>query len=202
MYFLSKKKKIGLFFGSFNPVHLGHLIVANYIHNIELVDEVWFVVSPQSPFKDSSELLSVGDRLEILEKSILHVPYFRVCDIELHLPIPSFTINTLEAIKDQYEDINFSLIMGADNVKGFKEWLRWESIEQLVDAILVYSRNGKVSTFSKENLSSKMIVLDSPIIEISSTHIRRLILEAKSIRYLVPQNTEDLIKHKYQLGFE
>lgn len=201
MYFLSKKKKIGLFFGSFNPVHLGHLIVANYIHNLEFVDEVWFVVSPQSPFKNSSELLPAKDRLEILEKSIIHVPYFKTCDIEFQLPIPSYTVNTLEAITDKYEDFGFSLIMGADNVKGFKKWLRWESIEQMVDEILVYSRNGKASAFSKENLSSKMIVLNSPVIEISSTQIRQLILETKSIRFLVPQHTEDLIKQKYQFNF-
>jgi nicotinate-nucleotide adenylyltransferase len=181
--------KIGLYFGSFNPIHTGHLIIANHILNETLIKKIWFVISPQNPFKHSSTLLNEYDRLFLVQKAVEDNENFRAIDIEFSLPRPSYTSHTLAYLQEKYPAYDFSIIMGSDS---FQNLPSWNNAQTIIDnyKLLVYRRPGfQVDT----DHGADVHVLDAPLLEISSTHIRKLIQSGKSIKYLVPQSVEDEI---------
>lgn len=189
-------KKIALYFGSFNPIHIGHLIIANMIKEYSSMNEIWFVVSPQNPFKEKKTLLADNQRLEMVYLAIKNYPHFRTCDIEFNLPKPSYTIDTLAVLREKYPDNSFTLIMGEDNLVTFHKWKNYKQIIKNY-SIIVYPRiiqkkinEKECKTEFKEKfeeyLEFDVKKIDAPIIEISSTKIREMIHEKKNIRPLVP----------------
>lgn len=192
--------KVGLYFGSFNPVHNGHLIIAQHLLNQKLVDEVWFVVSPQNPFKPSSQLLNEHHRYFLLQEAIEGVPNLKVSNVEFKLPKPSYTINTLTYLAEKYPSTQFSLVMGADSFQNIEKWKNAGVIISSY-SFLVYRRPGfEIVNFG----NAKVTVADAPLLEISSTHIRELVRSGKSIRYLVPEAVRLEIenKHYYRSSIE
>ncbi|MBC7868079.1 MAG: nicotinate-nucleotide adenylyltransferase [Gloeobacteraceae cyanobacterium ES-bin-316] len=191
---------IGLYFGSFNPIHNGHLIIASHILNKELVDELWFVVSPQNPFKNSSSLLNQNHRLNLVKNAIEGEDKMKVSNIEFKLPKPSYTSITLAYLKEKYPLQEFTIIMGSD---GFQNLPKWQNAKSIIEEypIIIYKRPGFEIT---ETHDAKVTVLDAPLLEISSTHIRKLIKEKKSIRFLVPETVREeiAINQYYQSASE
>lgn len=182
--------KIGLYFGSFNPIHIGHLIIANHFLNETEIEKIWFVVSPQNPFKQSNSLLDEYDRLHLVRLATENDNRIKVSDIEFGLPKPSYTIDTLSYLKERYPSHEFSLIMGSDSFQNFNKWKNYELIKEQ-HRIYIYRRNG----FEIENtVNADIILLDAPILQISATHIRELIKSGKSIRYLVPESVREEIE--------
>ena len=179
---------IGLFFGSFNPVHTGHLIIANIMAENSGVDQVWFVVSPQNPLKNNRTLAHEFDRYDMVRLSIEEDPKLRVTDVEFQMPRPSYTIDTLTYLQAQHPDHTFSLILGSDNLVHFEKWKNFEQILKQYK-LLVYQRPGDTvhSLFQHPSVS----VIDAPLLDISATFIRQMIKEGKSIRYMVPIAVED-----------
>jgi nicotinate-nucleotide adenylyltransferase len=174
--------KIGLYFGSFNPIHNGHLIIAQHVLNETDLKQVWFVVSPQNPFKQQKTLLNEYDRLHLVNLAIQKSTSFKAIDIEFSLPKPSYTINTLAYLQEKYPQHQFSIIMGSDSLQNLDKWKNAETIMQHYP-IYVYTRPGFAANQPKVK---ELHVLKAPLLEISATHIRELILEGKSIRFLVP----------------
>jgi nicotinate-nucleotide adenylyltransferase len=174
--------KIGLYFGSFNPIHIGHLIVAEFVANHTHVQQVWFVVSPQNPFKQSASLLNEYQRLHLVNLAIDHNERLKASDVEFKLPKPSYTIHTLTYLAEKYPQHSFSIIMGSDS---FKNLPKWKHAELLIAnyPFLVYNRPG---FFVDDTYGAKLTILDAPLLEISATNIRSYIQQQKSIRYLVP----------------
>lgn len=183
---------IGLFFGSFNPVHIGHLIIGNHFINQRLVDEVWFVVSPQNPFKNSSSLLNEQHRLNMVKAAIDGEIKLKASNIEFKLPRPSFTINTLTYLAEKYPTHQFYIIMGSDGFENLHKWKNAEAIKKNYP-ILIYKRPGFEV---KDSQGASIQLQDAPLLEISSTQIRKLIKEKKSIRFLVP----DVVKTEIELN--
>ena len=178
---------IGLYFGSFNPIHIGHLIIANHILNETDLQRVWFVVSPQNPFKSSSTLLNEYDRLHLVQQAIEGDDRLKASDIEFTLPKPSYTVETLAYLKEKYPSHTFQVIMGSDSFQNFPKWKN-AAVIAATHPIIIYRRPG----FEVENsLNASIKVMDAPLLEISATHIRSLIKRGKSIRYLVPLSIED-----------
>ncbi|GAA5220092.1 nicotinate (nicotinamide) nucleotide adenylyltransferase [Membranihabitans marinus] len=175
--------KVGLFFGSFNPVHVGHMIIANHMVEYTDLDQVWMVVSPQNPFKKSSNLANDYDRLQMVELATNGNDRLRASNIEFALPKPSYTIDTLVYLKEKYPNNDFSLIMGGDNLVHFHKWKNYEAILEHY-RILVYKRPNYV-TEAYDNHPSIQIV-DAPLMQISATFIRQALRDGKSIQYLVP----------------
>ncbi len=184
---------VGLFFGSFNPIHTGHLIIANHILNEKDFEKIWFIVSPQNPFKKGNFLLNERSRLDLVKEAIQEDERIIANDIEFNLPRPSFTINTLTRLKENYPQYKFSIIMGSD---GFQNIHKWKNFEDIISdyKILIYRRPG----FEVENkLNAEIEILNAPLLEISSTEIRKLITRGKSIRYLVPQRVKEEIEKNH-----
>lgn len=186
------KKKVGLYFGTFNPIHAGHLIIANYMVEFSDLDEIWMVVTPHNPFKKKSSLLDNHHRLEMVYKACEDYPKLRPSDIEFNLPQPNYTINTLVQLEEKHPDTGFSLIMGEDNLKSFHKWKNYEVILEQY-SIIVYPRisNGLVESQFRDN--EKISMVPAPIIELSSTFIRKAIKEGKDIRAMLPQKVWDYI---------
>lgn len=184
--------KVGLFFGSFNPVHIGHLIIAGYMASFTELDQVWLVVSPQSPLKRKGSLAGVYDRLEMAKLATETNDKIHVCDIELSLPQPSYTIDTLICLKERYPAHEFSLIMGADNVISLKKWKSHELILQY--PIFVYPRPGY--DLGDWAGVTGIRVTDTPFLELSSTFIRKAIKDKKNIQYMLPESVLDFIERK------
>lgn len=184
--------KIGLFFGSFNPIHIGHLILANYILEHSDMNELWFVVSPQNPFKEKKTLLNDHYRLDMVELAVKKYPKMRASDIEFHLPKPSYTIDTLVYLKEKYPQHTFALIMGEDNLEGLH---KWKNADYLVDnyQIIVYPRITGEKTTSKYDNHTNICKIDAPIIELSATEIRKMIKERKNIRSMVSPEVYDFL---------
>ncbi len=181
---------IGLYFGSFNPIHTGHLIIANHILEHSELDKIWFVVSPHNPLKESHTLLNEYDRLHLAELAIKDNNKFRASNVEFHLPKPSYTIDTLTYLTEKFPLEKFTVIMGSDSYQNLS---RWKNYEKLLEhyAILVYERPGFI--VDREALPKNVTVLKAPLLEISSTHIRNMVKQGKSIRYLVPDAVMDSI---------
>lgn len=175
--------KIGLFFGSFNPIHIGHLMMAEYfVENTDL-KEIWFVVSPSSPFKKKESMLSEHQRLYMVNVAIEDDARFRSCDIEFKLPFPSYTCNTLVFLQEKYPDKQFVLIMGEDNLESIQKWKNADFILQNYD-IYTYPRMGYDGGESKK--LPNVTFVNAPIIGISATMIRTAIAEGKTMKYFLP----------------
>jgi nicotinate-nucleotide adenylyltransferase len=182
--------RIGLYFGSFNPVHTGHLIIANHLLNSTELEKIWFVVSPQNPFKVNATLLNEYDRLHLLKLATEDDNRIKVADIEFSLPRPSYTSVTLAHLQEKYPDYQFSIIMGGDSFQNFHKWKNVESIIKNYP-VFVYNRPG----FEISNhVNAKLTVVDAPLLEISATQIRSLIKDGKSIRYMVPDKVREEIE--------
>jgi len=178
--------KIGLYFGSFNPIHTGHLIIASHVLNETDLQRIWFVVSPHNPFKPSSTLLNEYDRLHLVQQAIETDDRLRASDIEFSLPKPSYTAHTLTYLAEKYPTHEFSIIMGSDSFQNLANWKNGEVIAANYP-LLIYKRPG----FEINNtLNANITIMDAPLLEISATHIRELVRSGKSIRYLVPEVVE------------
>ena len=178
--------KIGLFFGTFNPIHIGHLTIANYIAEFSDLDQVWFVVTPHSPFKKKNSLLDDYQRLEMVHLATEDYTKLRPSDIEFKLPQPNYTINTLTYLQEKYTSHEFALIMGEDNLKSFHKWKNYQVILELHD-IYVYPRvsEGKLETQFDDH--ERIHHVNAPIMELSSTFIRKAIKKGKNIRPMLPE---------------
>ena len=179
-----KKKKVGLFFGSFNPVHVGHLIIANYMATQTDLDEVWLVVSPQNPLKKKSTLARDFDRLHLVRLAIEDCPNLKASNIEFDLPKPSYTIDTLTYLNEAHPDKDFILIMGGDNLGTLHKWKNYEQILNYYQ-IYVYQR----PNYELGNLATHpaIKIFEAPLMQVSASYIRKCIREGHSIQYIVTQ---------------
>ena len=184
--------KVGLYFGSFNPIHIGHLIIANHFVNNAEVNEVWFVVSPQNPLKESSSLLNEQHRYSLVKIAIEDEKKLKANNVEFSMPKPSYTIDTLIYLSEKYKQHHFSLIIGSDSYLNFEKWKNYKQII-LNYNILIYPRP---SFQIKDNLPSSVKIVDAPLMEISSTQIRKYIKSNKSIRFLVTDKVMEEIELK------
>lgn len=188
--------RVGLYFGSFNPIHNGHLIIANHVAENCAVDSVWFVVSPQNPLKETQSLLNEYDRLHLIKLAIQDCNKLQASDIEFHLPRPSYTIDTLTYLGEKFPKNEFSIIIGSDSFQNIQ---RWKNYKQLIEnySFIVYNRPSFPIT---ETYGAKLQILDAPMLDISATFIRKQIKAGKSIRFLTPNIVSDYIKeNRYYL---
>jgi nicotinate-nucleotide adenylyltransferase len=184
--------QIGLYFGSFNPIHHGHLIIANYLLEHTDLDQVWFVVSPQNPLKPSASLLNEYHRLFLVQTAIEGENKLKASDIEFRLPKPSYTVDTLTYLQEKYSAHQFSVIMGSDSLINLPKWKNYSWLLQHYP-IYVYKRPDH-ETLPSFPEAKKITVLNAPMIPISATHIRKNIKEGRSIRYLVPDAVREEIE--------
>lgn len=184
-------KNVGLFFGSFNPVHIGHLLIARRMIENAGLDEVWMILSPQNPFKINHQLLDENIRFELLNAAVSSTSDIIASDVELQLSKPSFTIHTLAYLKEQYPSFEFSIIMGEDNIAGFTGWKDYQTIANN-HSIHVYSRNHSSENkdyYAHENIHYYVL----PLMDISATEIRERIKKGLSIDWMVPESVKALI---------
>lgn len=188
---MERRIKTGIFSGSFNPIHTGHLIIANYLCQFGNMDEVWFVVSPQNPLKDQQVLLDDRHRVAMTELAIQDCPQLKHCDIELSMPRPSYTIRTLDTLREKYPDRDFHLIIGADNWAGLDQW---KESARILDEykLIVYPRQGYAIPQS-QTAGKNIMLSDAPIIELSSTFIREGLKQGKNMRGFVSDRVYDYI---------
>jgi len=183
--------KVGLFFGSFNPIHVGHLIIANYIIEYSDLQQIWFVVSPHNPFKEKKTLLSDHHRLMIVKEAIYDNPNMRACDLEFKMPRPSYTAKTLVLLKEEYPMHQFSLIMGEDNLNSLPKWYNYtyllENYRIFVYPRFCSSQLKKKIEFINEIEAKIEILSEVPMINISASVIRSMIKNGKSTKYLLPE---------------
>lgn len=179
--------KIGLYFGTFNPIHVGHLTIANHLQQHSNLDQVWFVVTPLSPFKKKSSLLDNHQRLEMVYRATKDYNNLRPSDIEFGLKQPNYTIDTLTYLGEKYPEHEFSLIMGEDNLKSFHKWKNYERILEL-HHIHVYPRISEGLIDLQLNNHPKIIKVDAPIMQLSSTFIRKEIKAGRNIRPMLPEH--------------
>lgn len=180
---------IGLYFGSFNPIHIGHLIIANHIVENSDLDKIWFVVSPQNPFKETASLLNEYDRLHLVDLAIKENTKFKSSNIEFHLPKPSYTIDTLTYLQEKFPNDHFHIIMGSDSYQNLPKWKNYEQIIKHYK-IIVYERPNYPNISIVDSNTS---FIKAPMLEISSTYIRNQIKEDKNIKYLVTAEVADYI---------
>ena len=181
---------IGLYFGSFNPIHIGHLIIANHVLNERPINKIWFIVSPQNPFKESKTLLNEFDRLHLVRLATQDDNRIKCSDIEFNLPKPSYTSSTLTFLSEKYPEHQFSLIMGSDSYQNLDKWKNYETIVNNYP-VYVYKREGHEI---KKTFEREAVILSAPIIQISASQIREYIKSGKSIRYLVPEIVREEIE--------
>lgn len=184
--------QIGLYFGSFNPIHHGHLIIANYILQHTELDQVWFVVSPQNPLKPTGSLLNEYHRLHLVRLAVEGENKLKASDIEFKLPKPSYTADTLAYLQEKYPDHEFALIMGSDSFENLPKWKNYLFI--LKNYPLYIYKRPKYEEIPEYSQAKKITVLDAPLLPISATHIRKEIKEGKSIRYLLPDAVREEIE--------
>lgn len=177
-------KKTGIFSGSFNPIHIGHLALANWLCEFEGLDEIWFLLSPQNPLKKADDLMEDQLRLEMVRTAIDDYPKFKVSDIECSLPKPTYTVHTLEVLREMYPDHSFYFIMGADNWDLFPRWKNYCDIMEQYP-ILIYPRKGYDINIPAEYPHIKAV--RAPMIEISSTFIRESCKAGKDVRFFLPE---------------
>jgi nicotinate-nucleotide adenylyltransferase len=188
----NSKQKIGLYFGSFNPIHIGHMMIAEFMAEFTDLTEVWFVVSPQNPHKQKLTMLSERERLHMVQLAIGKDPRFKTCDIEFYLPKPSYTINTLTYLSEKNPTKQFVLIIGGDNLQSFSKWKNYEQILKYY-YLYVYKRQGAIH--NAELSENRIKLVDAPQIEISSSFIRKSIAAEKSVKYFLPNEVDEYIKH-------
>lgn len=183
--------KIGLFFGSFNPIHTGHMIIANIVLESTATDQVWFIVSPQNPFKKNKSLLSEHNRLDMVRGAIYDDYNFRASDVEFSMPSPSYTVDTLTYLREKHPAHQFRVIIGGDNLAAFPKWKNHEVI--LEDyGLIVYPRPNSKPSALLENPNVEMV--EAPEVDLSATLIRKMIRDDRSIKYLVPEAVRELIE--------
>lgn len=182
--------KIALFFGSFNPIHIGHLIIANHIVNNTDCDKVWLVVSPHNPLKEKAGLLNEFDRLHLVQLAVEDNEKLVACNEEFYLPKPSYTIDTLTYLQEKYPTYEFSLVMGSDNILSIA---KWKNYELLLERYTIYIYNRPEYNSDNIKIKGDIRYLDVPLLDISSTYIRNNIKENKSIKYLLHPSVEKYI---------
>lgn len=184
-------KNTGLFFGSFNPIHIGHIMIANYMNEFEGMDEVWFVVSPQNPFKERSELIPEKHRFNMVNIAVKNLENVKACDIEFTMPQPSYTINTLNLLHQKYPQNNFHILMGSDNLIYLD---RWKDADTIIHKYpkLVYPRNNYEVNLS--GLPAKTRITNAPVVDISSTMIREWISAGHNIKAFLPAGVFEYIQ--------
>lgn len=190
---MNSAQKIGLFFGSFNPIHIGHLIIANIMAENSDLKKVWFVVSPQNPFKPARSLLHEFDRFDMVRAAIHDNYRLEACDVEFNLPKPNYTIHTLVHLQERHPDKEFRIIMGEDNLESFRKWKNHEAILNNY-GLYVYPRPGVQLSELKTHPNVNLV--EAPLLDISATYIRDCVRNRKSIRYLVPAAVEEMIHAK------
>ncbi len=183
----TKKMKTGLFFGSFNPIHIGHMAISNYILSFSDVEQLWFIISPQNPFKAKKSLLADYHRLELVRLAIGDNPKMQASNIEFSMPQPSYTVDTLARLSEKFPQHDFSLIMGGDNLKAFHKWKNFEEILKY-HKLLVYPRPEYDLSDVSEAILSRTEIVQAPFMEISSSFIRNSISQGKDIRYFMPKD--------------
>lgn len=189
-----KKKETGIFSGSFNPLHIGHLVLANYICEFTSLEEVWFVVTPHNPLKEADELLADELRLEMVRLALEDYDRIGVSDVEFHMPRPSYTIDTLNRLSGEHPDRNFTLIIGGDNWTQFGQWKEYQQLMKRYQ-ILVYPRMGEEVVIPPQ-LSDTIQLVNAPLVEISSTFIRDSIREGRDMRAFLPAKVYDFVLKK------
>lgn len=192
----NKTKHICIFSGSFNPIHIGHVAIASYIKEFHDVDEVWLVITPHNPLKKSNELLPDTQRFEMTKLAVEDINGLVPSDIELSLPTPTYTVNTLRELSDQYPSYKFSLAIGSDNWEAFNKWKDYEYILNHY-SIIVYPRLGYSTSLDTLPGNTDVRVIDAPIMELSSTFIRKSIRNKKNMAAFLPNKVYEYIsKHK------
>ena len=181
--------KIGLYFGSFNPIHHGHLIIAQHLLNSTDCKEIWMIVSPQNPLKETKSLLNENHRLYLLQMALEDQTKIKANNIEFGLPRPSYTIDTLIYLSQKYPQHQFSVIIGSDSYLNIKNWKNYETLINDYQ-IYVYQRPGFEV---KEIINDKTSIVQAPLLDISSTYLRKLIAAGKSITYLLPKKVQEYI---------
>lgn len=181
---MAERVRTGVYSGSFNPIHIGHLALANWLCEFTELDEIWFVVSPHNPFKQHADLLDDSFRLELVRKAISKYPKFKACDLEFSLPRPSYTINTLRTLQKTYPDRDFYLIIGSDNWLKFGQWKSSEEITGQFP-IIIYPRPSY--PIAKLPSLPNVRIVPAPILEISSSFIRKSLKEGKDLRFFLPE---------------
>ncbi|RXG22166.1 nicotinate (nicotinamide) nucleotide adenylyltransferase [Leeuwenhoekiella aequorea] len=184
--------KIGLYFGTFNPIHIGHLIIANHFAEYSDLDKVWMVLTPHNPFKKKSSLLDNNHRYQLLLEALEDYPKIEPSTIEFNLPQPNYTTNTLAHLKEKYPQYEFSLIMGEDNLRTLHKWKNYEVILEN-HQIYVYPRISEITSTNSLKDHKNIKVIDAPVVEISSTFIRKAIQEGKNCRPLLSNPVWDYI---------
>lgn len=194
-----KQQHIGIFSGSFNPIHIGHIILGSYLCEFTDLDEVWFVVSPQNPLKEAGSLIEDALRIEMVRLALEEYDRMFVSDVEFKLPRPSYTIDTLRYLSDNYPDKSFSLIIGGDNWRQFH---RWKEYQTLINnySIMVYPRMGDMVLIPRE-LEAGVRCVSAPIVEISSTFVRENIGRGRNMRSFVPPLVYDFIVKNRLYGY-
>jgi nicotinate-nucleotide adenylyltransferase len=192
----TKKMKIGLYFGTFNPIHIGHMIIANHMAEHSDLEQIWMVVTPHNPLKEKNTLLDDYQRLHLVRLATEDYPKIKPSDIEFKLPQPNYTVNTLAHLIEKYPQHEFSLIMGEDNLKSFHKWKNYEYILQHHD-IYIYPRvSESTDTETSSALNHPRIhKINAPIVEISSTFIRENIKNKNNVRPLMPHNVWEYLDH-------
>lgn len=184
--------KIGLYFGTFNPIHVGHLTIANHMAEYSDLDQIWLVVTPHNPFKKKNSLLDNHQRLEMVYRATKDYTKLKPSDIEFNLPQPNYTINTLTYLQEKHPDYEFALIMGEDNLKSFHKWKNYELILQGHD-IYVYPRISEGTVETQFDGHPKIHHVAAPIMELSSTFIRKSIKAGKNIRPMLPEHVWEYV---------
>ncbi len=185
------KKEVAVFSGSFNPIHMGHLILANYIKEFTYVDEIWFIVSPQNPLKNTDCMLDDDIRLLMTQLALENFVEFKLSNIEFEMPSPSYTIYTLKELSKRYPNNNFTLIIGADNWVVFNQWKDYEELIKNYK-IIIYPRKD-ADVIIQDNYKDSIKLVNAPLVDISSTFIRRSINEGRNMRAFLPPKVYDYI---------
>ena len=197
-------KNIGLFFGTFNPVHVGHLILANFMAQQPNIDEVWMVVTPRNPFKEKDTLLEDIHRLALVREAVENNPLLEASNVEFDMPQPNYTVNTLAVLSEKYPDKNFTLIMGEDNLRSFHKWKNHDVILANYEVMVyprVYTESEKVEVSDKTKElrnHSKITMVDAPLMKVSSSVIRNMIAEGKDVQYIL---TPEVFKYVDEMNF-
>ncbi len=187
--------KVGLFFGSFNPVHIGHMAIANYLIEFSDLEQIWFVVSPHNPLKEKKTLLADHHRLQLVKEAIGDDKRFKASDIEFKLSQPSYTIHTLTYLKEKYPDKQFVLIIGSDNLPTFHKWKNYQEIIKEYP-LYVYPRLGSAPV-SSSSVEKAITRLNAPVMEVSSTFIREAIRDKKDMRHFLPEAVYNYIREMH-----